>query len=36
MLVTRVARARTTEDGIEILPVETFLRRLWADEIATR
>ena len=36
ILVARVPRARVTEDGIEILPVATFLRRLWADEIATR
>lgn len=35
MLVCRVPRARVTEDGIEILPVATFLRRLWAGEIAT-
>ncbi|MFY9341540.1 MAG: AAA family ATPase [Planctomycetota bacterium] len=36
MLVSRVPRARTTEDEIEILPVATFLRRLWADEFGTR
>lgn len=32
LLVSRVARARTTDDGIEILPVTSFLRRLWAGE----
>lgn len=36
LLVCRVPRARTTDDGIEILPVATFLRRLWNDELVTR
>jgi predicted AAA+ superfamily ATPase len=36
ILVSRVPRARITDDGIEILPVHTFLRRLWADEFAGR
>ncbi|MEO6596056.1 MAG: DUF4143 domain-containing protein, partial [Planctomycetota bacterium] len=30
ILVSRIPRARTTEDGIKMLPVTTFLRRLWA------
>jgi predicted AAA+ superfamily ATPase len=33
MLVCRVPRARVTEDGIEVLPIATFLRRLWAGEL---
>jgi len=33
LLVSRVPRARTTEDGIEVLPVGVFLRRLWGGEI---
>jgi predicted AAA+ superfamily ATPase len=33
ILVCRVPRARVTEDGIEVLPIATFLRRLWAGEI---
>lgn len=32
ILVCRVPRARVTEDGIEVLPIATFLRRLWAGE----
>ncbi len=35
ILVCRAVRARTTDDGIEILPVATFLRRLWDGELAT-
>jgi predicted AAA+ superfamily ATPase len=36
LLVARAPRARTTDDGIEILPVATFLRRLWGGELSTR
>lgn len=32
LLVCRVNRARRTDDGIEVLPLATFLRRLWAGE----
>ena len=32
VLVCRAPRARTTEDQIEILPWQGFLRRLWAGE----
>lgn len=35
LLVCRAARARTTDDGIEVLPIATFLRRLWGGELAT-
>jgi predicted AAA+ superfamily ATPase len=33
ILVSRVARSRKTEDGIEILPWRQFLKSLWAGEI---
>ena len=33
ILVSRVPRARKTDDGIEILPWQTFLRQLWKDEL---
>jgi len=33
IVVCREPRARTTEDGIEILPAATFARRLWAGEL---
>jgi hypothetical protein len=33
IVVCREPRARRTEDGIEILPVATFVRRLWAGEL---
>lgn len=36
ILVSRVPRARTTNDGIELLPIATFLRRLWAGELQPR
>lgn len=32
LLVCRVNRARRTEDGIDVLPVATFLQRLWKGE----
>jgi uncharacterized protein len=35
ILVCRAPRARTTDDGIEMLPVTTFLRRLWAGDLTT-
>ncbi len=34
VVVCREPRARKTADGIEILPVKTFVRRLWEGEIA--
>lgn len=33
VLVCGESKARTTEDGIEILPVETFVRRLWDGDL---
>lgn len=33
IVVCREPRARKTDDGIEILPASTFVRRLWADGI---
>lgn len=36
ILACRAPRARLTEDGIEILPIATFLRRLWRGEFPTR
>ncbi|MEB2346458.1 MAG: DUF4143 domain-containing protein [Deltaproteobacteria bacterium] len=33
IVVCREPRARTTDDGIEILPVATFVRRLWGGEL---
>jgi predicted AAA+ superfamily ATPase len=33
VVVCREARARRTEDGIEILPAATFVRRLWEGEL---
>jgi predicted AAA+ superfamily ATPase len=33
IVVCREPRARRTEDGIEILPVATFVRRLWAGAL---
>jgi predicted AAA+ superfamily ATPase len=33
LLVSRVARARKTEDGIEILPWKEFLKALWAGDV---
>jgi predicted AAA+ superfamily ATPase len=35
LLVCRAPRARRTEDGIDILPWQVFLKRLWNDEIPT-
>jgi predicted AAA+ superfamily ATPase len=34
IVVCREPRARRTEDGIEILPASTFVRRLWGGGIA--
>jgi predicted AAA+ superfamily ATPase len=34
MVVCREPRARKTEDGIEILPVASFIRRLWSGDLA--
>jgi predicted AAA+ superfamily ATPase len=34
VVVCREPRARKTDDGIEILPVATFVRRLWAGDLA--
>jgi predicted AAA+ superfamily ATPase len=34
IVVCREPRARKTDDGIEILPASTFVRRLWGDGIA--
>lgn len=36
ILVSRVPKARVTEDGIEILPIERFLEALWAGELVRR
>ena len=33
IVVCREPRARRTEDGIEVLPAETFVRRLWAGDL---
>jgi hypothetical protein len=33
IVVCRESKARKTEDGIEILPVETFTRRLWNRDL---
>ncbi len=33
IVVCREPRARTTKDGIEILPVNIFVRRLWGGEL---
>ena len=33
LVVCREPRARKTDDGIEILPAATFVRRLWAGEL---
>jgi predicted AAA+ superfamily ATPase len=33
IVVSSEARARTTDDGVTILPAETFFRRLWRGEI---
>ena len=34
VVVCRESRARKTDDGIEVLPAATFVRRLWAGELA--
>jgi len=34
IVVCRESRARKTEDGIEILPTSSFVRRLWAGDLA--
>lgn len=33
IVVCRESKARKTEDGIEVLPVETFIRRLWGHDL---
>ena len=33
IVVCRESRARRTEDGIEILPTATFIRRLWEGDL---
>lgn len=33
LVVAQEPHARRTEEGIEVLPVEDFLRRLWEDEL---
>ena len=33
IVVCRELRARKTDDGIEILPVASFVRRLWAGDL---
>ena len=33
LVVANELRTRTLDDGVVVLPVETFLRRLWADDI---
>lgn len=33
LVVSTEPRERVTDDGVRILPVATFLRRLWADEL---
>ena len=33
IVVSREARARKTDDDIEILPAATFVKRLWAGEL---
>jgi uncharacterized protein len=35
IMACRGQRARRTEDGIEILPIAAFLRRLWAGDFDT-
>lgn len=34
IVVCRESRARKTEDGIEIIPTSSFVRRLWAGDLA--
>jgi hypothetical protein len=34
--VSRIPRARVTDDGIELMPVAQFLERLWGDQIVRR
>ncbi|MBI3697039.1 MAG: hypothetical protein HY238_19670 [Acidobacteria bacterium] len=33
ILVSHEPKPWRTEDGIEVLPVEGFLRRLWGDDL---
>ena len=33
ILFSRAPRARQTDDGLEILPWQTFLKQLWNDEL---
>jgi hypothetical protein len=33
IVVCRESKARKTDDGIEILPVDTFIRRLWDHDL---
>lgn len=35
IVVSREARARKTDDGIEILPAATFVKRLWAGDLTS-
>ena len=34
IVVCLESRARRSEDGIDILPVEVFVRRLWSGELS--
>jgi predicted AAA+ superfamily ATPase len=34
ILVSRAPCARKTDDGIDILPWQTFLKQLWSDELS--
>jgi hypothetical protein len=34
VVVCREPKARTTEDGIEILPYQVFVDRLWSGDLA--
>jgi hypothetical protein len=34
VVVCRESKPRRTDDGIEILPVEVFVRRLWDQDLA--
>ena len=33
LVVSLEPRERTTDEGVRVLPVATFLQRLWADEL---
>jgi predicted AAA+ superfamily ATPase len=32
IVVSMEPRARTTDEGVQVLPVDEFFRKLWADE----